>query len=506
MQLDLSIVIPVYNEEEAIGECLEAIVSTMRQTDLRYELVVVDDGSTDMSSSLVEEAAAGVDRIRIVRHEANLGYNEALRTGYRAVRAKYATHLDADLQNDPADILRFWRCARNLHVPFLVCRSDKTTYTFYRRVISVCYNALSHMLFSTGFGIDVNGIKLIETRVLRRIRLPDRSEIVGVDLIRGARGQGCRAYPLPVRVRPRLKGKSHFRFGMIFSTLANMLSRAMQERKYRPERAHEPAICLSFDLEEWRLPEECGIEHPSNATTAFSREGLGRILRLLQRKNAPSTFFVTGYYAEREAESVGSIQEQGHEIGCHGHEHVDFGRLTQEQIREQIRRATATLTRMCGKAPRGFRAPQFSGGDAVRDHLMEQGYLYDASVHPALVPGRYVDFQTPLSPFIVEQRQRWLAVFPASVVPFARFPISWWWMRNIGPWLTMLGTRMNLKRGRDVILYFHPWEFAELPRIPGIPGSMTRRSGLRFVDGLEAFIDYFQHQGYEFTTMESLLK
>ena len=291
----ISVVIPVYNEEEAIGECRESIASTMRQIDLRYELVVVDDGSTDMSMSLVNATAAGTGHVRVVRHEANLGYSAALRTGYRTARAKYTTHLDADLQYDPADVLRLWRCARNLDVSFLVCHSDKTTYSFYRRVVSACYNALSHLLFGTDRRIDVNGIKLIETRILRRIEPPDRSEIVGIDLIRGARAQGYRAYPLPVRVRPRLKGKSHFHSGMIFSTLANMLSRAMRERRHEPEREHKPAICLSFDLEEWRVPEECGVEHPSNATTTFSREGLERILRLLKRKQAPSTFFVTGY-------------------------------------------------------------------------------------------------------------------------------------------------------------------------------------------------------------------
>ena len=227
---------------------------------------------------------------------------------------------------------------------------------------------------------------------------------------------------------------------------------------------------------------------------------------MLKQKNVSSTFFITGYYAEREAESVRAIQEQCHEIGCHSYDDVPLGKFTEEQIRQRIRSATELLTGVSGKRPRGFRSPLFSVDDTVRDCLMEQGYLYDASVHPAFVPGRYIDFRTPRSPFLVEKQEKSLAVFPVSVIPFIRFPISWWWMRNIGVWLAILGTWMNLKRGRDVILYFHPWEFVELPEVSGIPKSITKGSGSRFLDKIEILIDHFQRRGYEYTTMESLLK
>ena len=506
VQFDLSVVIPVYNEEELIAESLEAIVATMRRAGLRYELVVVDDGSTDTSLSLINKAVVGPGHARVVRHEANLGSSEALRTGFRAARGRYVTHLDADLQFDPADVLRFYRCARHLHLSFVACQSDKSVYSTHRLVISRCANVLSHLLFGIDSRIDVNGINLIDADLLEKIRFSDRLGTIGVELITGAQDHGRPVLPLPVRVRPRTKGKSYFHFGLILPSLAGVLSLAMQRSKQGSGRKRKPAICLSFDLEEWRVPEHCGIEHPSNAATTFSEQGLRRILRLLEQKNVSSTFFVTGYYAEREAESVRAVQEQGHEVGCHSDEDVHLGGCTEERIRQRIRRATETLARVCGKAPRGFRAPLFSGSDTVRDHLMELGYLYDSSVHPAVVPGRYVDFRTPLSPFIVEKQEKSLAVFPISVIPLIRFPISWWWMRNIGVPLTMFGSWINLKRGRDVVLYLHPWEFAELPRIPGIPRSMTRGSGLKFVGRLEELITHAQNQGYEFTTMESLLK
>ena len=506
MQFDLSVVIPVYNEEEGIAKSLKTIDSVMQKSNLRYQLIIVDDGSTDMSMSLISETVAGIDHVQIARHKTNRGYSEALRTGFRAVRAKYAAHLDADLQFDPADVLRFYRCARNLRISLIASHSDKSLYSVHRSAVSWCFNALSHLLFGIDSRIDINGIKLIEGELLRKIKFTDLRETIGIELITGARDQGHRAHPLPIKIRSRLKGKSSFHFGLTLSATANVLSLAVQRLRDKPEREHKPVICLSFDLEEWRVPEHCGIEDPSNATTAFSERGLRRLLRLLKQKNVPSTFFVTGYYAEREAESVRAIQEQGHEIGCHSYADVPLCRCTEEQIRQRIRRATAILTRVCGKRPSGFRAPQFSGSDTVRDSLMEQGYLYDASVHPAFVPGKYIDFRTPLSPFIVEKREKSLAVFPVSVIPLIRFPISWWWMRNIGVRLTMLGTWMNLKRGRDVILYFHPWEFVELPEVSGIPRRITKGSGSRFLDTFKIFIDHCRRRGYKFTTMESLLK
>jgi len=87
----VSIVIPAYNEEETIGSVIDQVISTMEKADITYEIIVVDDGSTDDTVHIIQERA-----VQVVRHPFNKGYGAALKTGMR--KAKYDTIaiIDAD--------------------------------------------------------------------------------------------------------------------------------------------------------------------------------------------------------------------------------------------------------------------------------------------------------------------------------------------------------------------------------------------------------------------------
>lgn len=524
---DLSVVVPVYNEEAIIERSLPIIVAAMQQSGLRYELIAVDDGSSDRSFELLNAMAAATG-LRIIRHETNRGASAAVRTGLQAAQGRYAICLDADLQFAPADALRFYHCARHLGLSLLASRSDKGDYPFYRKAVSNSRNFVLQRLFNLGSHIDINGLNLIETGLFRQIKPTNLEEVIGAELMVGAAGQGRPLLTLPVKVGERIGGKSSFRYGLILKGFASLPPLLRQAQRPKPQ------ICLSFDLEEWRVPQHFGVEHPLNATTEFSKAGLRPLLDLLQRKQTPSTFFVTGYYAEREPDSVRKVQRQGHEIACHSYEDLRHAGRPRAEIDGCVRRATDILTQVCGRRPIGFRAPMFSGAEALRESLAQQGYRYDSSAHPAIVPGRYMDFRAPRSPYIAEfpgravaesepaphpasegpeeppggaaAGARWLAVFPVSVIPGLRMPISWWWMRNIGLWLTLLGAWLNLKGGRNVTLYFHPWEFVDTPRVAGVPRSINRGPAAKHLRKLEKFIAHFQRRGYRFATMESLLR
>ena len=267
----------------------------------------------------------------------------------------------------------------------------------------------------------------------------------------------------------------------------------------------QPRICLSFDVEEWRVPEHYNLKHPANSCTGFSRIGIDRLLDLFKEKNIQSTFFITGYYAKHEQGSVKSIVATGHEVGCHSYLDISLDPLTSEELTEHVDTATDILTEVCGKSPRGFRSPQFSGNHRFVRDLIKHKYCYDSSLHPAIVPGRYYHNFKPRKPFTITKNGGSLVIMPVAVMPILRLPISWWWMRNCGRWLTTFGTLLNLMGNLDVILYFHPWEFSELPTVPHLPGHITHKTGLPFLRDLEYFIDYFQSRGFEFNTIESLL-
>jgi len=102
--VDLSIVVPVYNEEENLPVLWPEVREALAPTGLAYEVIFVDDGSKDRSAELVRGFRESDPRVRLVRIKANAGETAATDAGFKAVRGRYVVVMDADLQNDPRDI------------------------------------------------------------------------------------------------------------------------------------------------------------------------------------------------------------------------------------------------------------------------------------------------------------------------------------------------------------------------------------------------------------------
>jgi glycosyltransferase involved in cell wall biosynthesis len=102
--LDLSVVVPVYNEVENVPLLLEELHAALDPTGLSYELILVDDGSSDGSYKLLVEAAKTDPSLVLIRFRRNFGQTAAMQAGFDAARGKSLATLDADLQNDPRDI------------------------------------------------------------------------------------------------------------------------------------------------------------------------------------------------------------------------------------------------------------------------------------------------------------------------------------------------------------------------------------------------------------------
>ncbi|MGF1460164.1 MAG: glycosyltransferase family 2 protein [Leptolyngbyaceae cyanobacterium] len=102
--LDLSLVIPIYNEYESIPGLLQAIINVMVSLSYTYEIICVDDGSTDKSADLLRELAAENGHLSVLLLRRNYGQTAAMAAGFDYARGKVIITLDGDLQNDPADI------------------------------------------------------------------------------------------------------------------------------------------------------------------------------------------------------------------------------------------------------------------------------------------------------------------------------------------------------------------------------------------------------------------
>jgi glycosyltransferase involved in cell wall biosynthesis len=204
----VSIVIPVYNEAESLEELLASIEQALTPSNERYEVVFVDDGSTDGTLDRLKSLAQTHDRVRVFSFRRNLGKSPALLCGFQKATGQYILTMDADLQDDPvnfpamygqliserADIVSGWRKERQDNVVKIV-----SSRIFNRLMI--------RLLFGASFKDMNSGLKLYKAEVAQELRLYGGMHRF-IPLI--ATEMGYRVAECPVRHRERKYGASKY--------------------------------------------------------------------------------------------------------------------------------------------------------------------------------------------------------------------------------------------------------------------------------------------------------
>ncbi len=212
----LSVVVPAKNEAASLPQLVNEAIAALRPLVARgeneapnrlhgFELVVVDDGSTDETTEVLDRLAASYPELRPIRLVANVGQTAATVAGFRVARGEWLGMLDADLQNDPADLAKLWDAlpGHDAALGWRTKREDVWT----KRVISRWANRIRNAVL--GQSIRDTGCSV---RIFRRevaLRLPmfrGAHRFFGPLLIR----EGCRIVQVPVQHRPRPHGKSHY--------------------------------------------------------------------------------------------------------------------------------------------------------------------------------------------------------------------------------------------------------------------------------------------------------
>src|SRR5881392_2228134 len=232
--LELSLVIPVYNERENLPVLVEEIGRALagRVAGGRYEIVAVDDGSSDGSLEELKALKRDHPELHIVALAANAGQTAAFAAGFRVARGRVIVTLDADLQNDPADIpalvAELAKSGATAVAGYRVDRRDSGWKRLQSRIANGVRNRLNReTIRDTGCSL-----KAFRADALRELALFNGMHRFLPTLIRM---QGGRVSEVPVRHRPRRFGKT--KYGMwnrVFRGLADALAvRWMQRRALR---------------------------------------------------------------------------------------------------------------------------------------------------------------------------------------------------------------------------------------------------------------------------------
>jgi dolichol-phosphate mannosyltransferase len=208
--MDLSIVIPVRNEAGNIAPLVAEISAALDASGLAYEIVYVDDGSTDTTAAELGRLQAANARLRIVRHARSYGQSAAIRSGVKAARAGWIATLDGDGQNDPADVPSLWRIARAAPAtpPLLIAghrtrRQDSWT----KRCSSKIANAVRRRMLRDDTPDTGCGLKLFPRALYLDLPFFDHQHRFLPALV--LRGGGI-VRSLPVNHRPRERGSSKY--------------------------------------------------------------------------------------------------------------------------------------------------------------------------------------------------------------------------------------------------------------------------------------------------------
>ena len=203
--LELSIVMPVYNEERSLPGVLNEAIASLATAPFNWELVLVDDASTDRSFEILQDyQRRHPDVLRVIRHETNRGIMGACETLYSSARGRYVFTNASDGQWKTAECLRFLELRDRYDI--IVGRRRAKNYTLWRKVVSGSFNLLPRVLFGVRTH-DAGSIKLFRQDVLR-IPLISRSPFREAERIIRAKRRGYRVGAIEVEHHNRHGGRA----------------------------------------------------------------------------------------------------------------------------------------------------------------------------------------------------------------------------------------------------------------------------------------------------------
>ena len=210
----LSIFFPMWNEEEYLERAVNAATEISEElmaagTITDYEVVIVDDASTDATPRLADAASAANPRVKVVHHPVNRKLGGSMKSGFVASTGDIVLYTDADLPFDMRELNKALRLMHQYEADVVAAyRFDRTGEGYVRVIYSFFYNLLVRVLFGCRFR-DVNfAFKLVRRRVLDRIELKSEGSFIDAELMVSARKMGMEVVQFGVDYFPRTRGVS----------------------------------------------------------------------------------------------------------------------------------------------------------------------------------------------------------------------------------------------------------------------------------------------------------
>jgi glycosyltransferase involved in cell wall biosynthesis len=224
---EISVVIPLRDEEENVVPLHDELTGVLDQLDVSYEVILIDDGSTDATFARLATVQAQDTHVKVIRFTRNFGQTAAFAAGFAEARGQFIVTLDGDLQNDPRDIPEMLALARRKDIVSGWRRKRKDNF-FTRYLPSAIANWLLGIV--TGVRLHDNGcsLKVYRSTVIKPLKLRTGMHRY---LPAIASQLGGRVAEVEVHHRPRRHGRSKYNLSRTFTVVADLvqLRRLMRE-------------------------------------------------------------------------------------------------------------------------------------------------------------------------------------------------------------------------------------------------------------------------------------
>jgi peptidoglycan/xylan/chitin deacetylase (PgdA/CDA1 family) len=251
-------------------------------------------------------------------------------------------------------------------------------------------------------------------------------------------------------------------------------------------------VLLSFDVEEFDIPMEYGLEISEDEQFMVSKTGLALLLNLLDALNIRATLFTTATFAIKYQELINKAAKK-HEIASHGLDHklpTDVGIIKSKKVLEEI----------IGADIKGFRCPRLQ--TVNEENLSSGGFTYNSSENPIYLPGRYNNFFKSRTAYITKSN---ILNIPISASPLIRFPLFWLAFKNIPLPVMKFFSKWTLMHDKYLNVFYHPWEFSDLSSY-ALPKMVKKYSHNIMLKRLENYLRYLQAFNISFITMHEFEK
>ncbi len=217
----VSIVVPLFNERDNVAKLIENVTAAMNPSGLRYEVILVDDGSRDGTWEAMQEHQAGHSQVRLIQLRRNFGQTAAMAAGFDHARGEIVVPMDGDLQNDPADIPALIRKLQEGYDVVSGWRRQRKDTFLTRKLPSWIANYIIGLI--TGVRLHDYGctLKAYHRDVVRHLRLyGDMHRFIPAL----ASWSGARVTEMEVNHRPRIHGQTKYGLGRTVKVILDLLT------------------------------------------------------------------------------------------------------------------------------------------------------------------------------------------------------------------------------------------------------------------------------------------